>query len=400
LTEERAANARPLAGITVVALEQAVAAPFATRQLADLGARVIKIERPDGGDFARHYDATVKGLSSYFVWLNRSKQSLTLDLKRPEGARVMAQLLERADVFVQNLAPGAAERLDIAPAALRRRYPRLIVCTVSGYGADGPFASKKAYDLLVQGEVGLVSITGSETEPAKAGISVADVAAGMYAYSGILTALLARHATGAGTALDVSLFDALGEWMSHAAYYTGYGGTPPARTGADHASIAPYGPIRAADGARILIGVQNDREWRRFCSEVLGWPEMAVDPRFRTNTLRVKNRQALHIAIESTLGSLAAAEIAGRLEAAGIASARINSMGEYLEHPQLAERDVWREIGSPAGPLRALVPPARLEGIEPTMGSVPSLGEHTDIILEELGIGRDTIAEWRKAGVI
>jgi itaconate CoA-transferase len=400
LNEQRASRARPLAGITVVAIEQAVAAPFATRQLADLGARVIKIERPDGGDFARHYDATVKGLSSYFVWLNRTKESLTLDIKRPEGARVLAQLFERADVVVQNLAPGAAARLGIAPATLRSRYPRLIVCTVSGYGSDGPFASRKAYDLLVQGEVGLVSITGSDAEPAKAGISVADIAAGMYAYSAILAALLARHATGGGTTIDVSLFDALGEWMSHAAYYTGYGGSPPARTGADHASIAPYGPIRAADGARVLVGVQNDREWRRFCADVLGWPEMADDDRFRTNALRVKNRQALHIVIESTLGSLPAAAIAARLEAAGIASGRVNSMHDYLEHPQLVARDVWREIGSPAGPVRALVPPVRLEGIEPAMGSVPALGEHTGLILEELGIARETIAAWRKAGVI
>jgi itaconate CoA-transferase len=390
----------PLAGITVVAVEQAVAAPFATRQLADLGARVIKIERPDGGDFARHYDATVNGLSSYFVWLNRSKESVTLDLKHPEGARLLEQLLGRADVFVQNLAPGAAGRLGVAPAALRARHPRLIVCTVSGYGVGGPFASKKAYDLLVQGEAGLLSITGTDEEPAKAGISVADIAAGMYAHSGILTALIQRGTNGRGTTLDVSLFDALGEWMSHAAYYTGYGGSAPQRTGADHASIAPYGPVRGADGKRILIGVQNDREWRRFCADVLGWPGMADDDRFRTNALRVRNRAALHIVIESALGSSTAADIAARLEAAGIAWARVNSVDQYLAHPQLADRDVWREIGSPTGPLRALVPPVRMEGVEPVMGDVPALGQHTDRVLEEIGAGREAIAAWRRAGVI
>ena len=391
---------RPLDGITVVAVEQAVAAPFATRQLADLGARVIKIERPDGGDFARHYDATVKGLASYFVWLNRSKQSVTLDLKRPEASTILARLLERADVFVQNLAPGAADRLGTAPAALRGRHPRLIVCTISGYGSSGPYARKKAYDLLVQSEVGLVSITGSDREPAKAGISVADIAAGMYAYSGILTALLARTTTGRGATLDVSLFDALGEWMSHASYYTAYGGSPPARTGADHSSIAPYGPVRAGDGGQVFLGVQNAREWRRFCSDVLGWPELAEDDRFRTNALRVKNRNALHIVIESTLGSLPAAEIISRLETAGIAYARMNSVPEYLEHPQLAARDCWREIGSPAGPLRALVPPVRMDGVEPVMGDVPALGQHTNAVLEEVGVPRDTIDAWRHEGVI
>jgi len=391
---------RPLAGITVVAVEQAVAAPFATRQLADLGARVIKIERPDGGDFARHYDTTVNGLSSYFVWLNRSKQSITLDLKRPEAAPILSRLIERADVFVQNLAPGAADRLGTTPAALRSSHPRLIVCSVSGYGSSGPFAAKKAYDLLVQAEVGLVSITGTDAEPAKAGISVADIAAGMYAYSGVLTALLGRAATGVGATIDVSLFDALGEWMSHAAYYTSYGGSPPGRTGTDHASIAPYGPIRAADGSRVLVGVQNDREWRRFCSDVLGWPEIADDDRFRTNVLRVRNRQALHIVIESTLGSLPASDIAARLEAAGIASARLNSVAEYLHHPQLSERDVWREVGTPGGPVRALLPPVRMDGVEPVMGDVPALGQHTDDVLEELGVDAPTIERWRRTGVI
>jgi len=389
----------PLAGITVVALEQAVAAPLATRHLADLGARVIKIERPDGGDFARHYDAAVKGLSSYFVWLNRSKQSLTLDLKRPEAMEVLARLLARADVFVQNLAPGAADRLGLAPAALRDRHPRLIVCTVSGYGAAGPYAAKKAYDLLVQSEVGLVSITGTPDAAAKAGISAADIAAGMYAYSGILTALLARAATGRGATIDVSLFDALGEWMAQPAYYTMYGGAPPPRSGAAHATIAPYGPVRAADG-EIVVAVQNAREWTRFCAGVLGWPELDDDDRFRTNALRVKNRDALHLVIESTLGPLPIADIVARLERAGIAYARVNGVAGFVEHPQLVARDVWRDVDSPAGAIRALRPPVRMDGVEPVMRAVPALGEHTTAILEELGIAPHAIDAWRTAGVI
>ena len=389
----------PLAGITVVALEQAVAAPFATRQLADLGARVIKIERPDGGDFARHYDAAVKGLSSYFVWLNRSKESLTLDLKRPEASAVLERLLARADVFVGNLAPGAADRLGLEAAALRERHPRLIVCTVSGYGAAGPYAGKKAYDLLVQSEVGLVSITGTADARAKAGISVADIAAGMYAYSGILTALIARAASGRGAAIDVSLFDALGEWMSQPAYYTAYGGAPPPRSGAAHASIAPYGPIRAADG-ELVVAVQNAREWARFCADVLGRPELEHDDRFRTNALRVRNRTALHLVIESTLGPLPLAEIVRRLDGAAIAYARMNEVSEYLQHPQLVERDVWRDVDSPAGALRAPLPPVRIEGVDPVMRAVPALGEHTAAILDELGFAPDAIDAWREAGVI
>ena len=389
----------PLSGITVVALEQAVAAPFATRQLADLGARVIKIERPDGGDFARHYDAAVKGLSSYFVWLNRSKESLTLDLKRPEARDVLDRLLRRADVFVQNLAPGAAGRLGTDAAGLRERWPRLVVCNVSGYGTTGPYAAKKAYDLLIQSEVGLVSITGTSDAPAKAGMSVADIAAGMYAYSGILAALLARATTGEGTTVDVSLFDALGEWMSHAAYYTAYGGASPHRTGAEHASIAPYGPIRGADG-EVFVAVQNAREWARFCAGVLEWPQLEHDDRFRTNALRVANRNALRLAIESTLGPLPLADIIVRLEAAGIAYARMNSVAEYLQHPQMIERNVWREIDSPAGALRAATPPVRMEGVDPVMRAVPALGQHTDLILEELDFSRDTIDAWRAAGVI
>jgi itaconate CoA-transferase len=390
----------PLKGITVVSVEQAVAAPFATRQLADLGARVIKIERPDGGDFARGYDTTVKGLSSYFVWLNRSKESLTLDLKRPECAAVLTQLLSRADVFVQNLAPGASDRLGTTPAALRALHPRLIVCSVSGYGSSGPYAAKKAYDLLVQSEVGLVSITGTADAPAKVGISVADIAAGMYAYSGILTALLARTTTGTGTSLEVSLFDALTEWMGQPAYFTAYSGAPPPRSSANHASIAPYGPFHAGDGGWVYLGIQNAREWTRFCADVLRRPELIDDERFTTNSARVQNRPALHAAIESAFAALTTAQVVERLESARIAWARMNSVGEFLDHAQLAGRDSWREIESPAGPIRATIPPVRMDGVEPAMGAVPALGQHTDSILEELGVAPETIAAWRSEGAI
>ena len=390
----------PLHGITVVSIEQAVAAPFATRQLADLGARVIKIERPDGGDFARGYDTTVKGLSSHFVWLNRSKESLTLDLKRPEAQRVLARLLERADVFVQNLAPGAADRLGASPAGLRAHYPRLVVCSVSGYGSSGPYSQKKAYDLLVQSEVGLISITGTQETPSRVGISIADIAAGMYAYSGVLTALLARTASGEGTTIEVSLFDALAEWMGYAAYYTAYGGSAPPRSGPDHASIAPYGPFRSREGGDVYLGIQNAREWTRFCADVLRVPDLADDQRFRTNSSRVEHRVALHEAIEAVFRDLSAPEIIERLEAARIAYARLNSVAEFVEHPQLTARDCWRDIESPVGPLRALVPPVRMEGVEPVMNAVPSLGQHSQTILEELGFDSDTIARWRKEGTI
>jgi itaconate CoA-transferase len=389
----------PLSGITLVAVEQAVAAPFATRQLADLGARVIKIERPDGGDFARSYDTTVKGLSSYFVWLNRSKESLTLDLKQPEAGRVLARLLERADVFVQNLAPGAADRLGTAASDLRARYPRLVVCNISGYGSGGPYAQKKAYDLLVQSEVGLLSITGTEGTPCKVGISVADIAAGMYAYSGILTALLVRASTGQGTLLEVSLFDALAEWMGFAAYYTAYGGSPPPRTGPHHASIAPYGPFQTGDGGQIYLGLQNAREWTRFCAGVLRRPALEDDERFRSNSLRVRHRQALHEAIEAVFRELPAAAIIDRLESAGIAWARMGSVAELVDHPQLSARNAWREVESPVGLLRALVPPVRMEGTDPLMAAIPSLGQHTEGILQELGFDSDTIAGWRERGM-
>jgi crotonobetainyl-CoA:carnitine CoA-transferase CaiB-like acyl-CoA transferase len=389
-----------LDNITVVSLEQAVAAPFATRQLADLGARVIKIERPGTGDFARGYDTTVKGLSSYFVWLNRSKESITLDLKRPGGREILERLLERADVFVQNVAPGAADRLGTSPADLRARFPNLIVCSVSGYGTSGPYADRKAYDLLVQSEAGLVSVTGSPDEPAKAGISVADIAAGMYAYSGILTALIARASHGRGAAVEVSLFDALGEWMSAPAYYTMYGGQAPERSGPSHASIAPYGPVRTKDSRTLLIGVQNDAEWQRLCAEVLQWPELARDERFATNPARVANRGALDDAIARLTSLVTAKQLVTRLDAARIAHAGMSSMADFVAHPQLAARGRWREVASPAGTLRALAPPVQLDDVEPVMGPVPALGAHTDAILSELNFSRDQIAAWRREGTI
>jgi itaconate CoA-transferase len=389
----------PLHGVTVVAIEQAVAGPFATRQLADLGARVIKIERPDGGDFARAYDTSVRGMASHFVWLNRSKESLTLDLKRPEATAVLQRLLEGADVFLQNLAPGAIDRLGLGTEALRTRYPRLIVCNLSGYGTSGPYAEKKAYDLIIQSEVGMLSVTGTESTPSKVGVSIADISAGMYAYSGILTALLARKDTDAGTVVDVALIDTLGEWMGYAAYYTEYGGTQPPRTGASHATIAPYGPYRTCDGT-IIVAVHSSREWAEFCARVLQQPALAQDPRFQTNVLRVQHREALTDAIEGVLVHLPSAEVLRRLETANIANARVNSIREYLQHPQLAARECWREVDSPAGPIRAFVPPVRMQDVEPVMGAVPALGQHSKAILEELEFDRDTIARWARDGII
>jgi len=391
---------RPLEGITVVSLEHAVAAPFATRQLADLGARVIKIERPDGGDFARGYDSAVKGLSTYFVWLNRSKESLTLDLKRPEAGDVLARLLERADVFVQNLAPGAAERLGTDAGRLRRRLPRLIVCNVSGYGSSGPYARKKAYDMLVQSEVGLLSITGSADAPAKVAISIADIAAGMYAYSSVLAALLARARTGGGTTIEVSLFDALAEWMSQPAYQAAYTGAAPRRSGAHHATIAPYGPFRCADGRDIFFGIQNPREWTRFCADVLLQPAVADAARFSTNARRVEHRPALHAVIDGVFRTLTQEEAIDRLDRAQIAWAAMNGVTEFVRHPQLVERGRWCTIDSPAGALQALVPPAAIEGVEPVMGAVPALGAHTDAILADLGFPARIVGAWRKEGVI
>jgi itaconate CoA-transferase len=390
----------PLEGITVISLEQAVAAPFATRQLADLGARVIKIERPDVGDFARGYDETVQGMASHFVWLNRSKESLTLDLKHPEARQIVQQLLEDADVFIQNLAPGATERLGLGPEQLSQRYPRLIVCGVSGYGTSGPYRDKKAYDLLVQCETGLVSVTGMPETPSKVGISIADTAAGMYAFTGILTALYQRERTGRGTVLDISMFEALGEWMGYAAYYTAYGGTPPPRTGASHATIAPYGPFRAGDGKQVNLGLQNEREWARFCTLVLEQPEMATDPRFDSNARRVANREALHASIDAVFSQFTIEEVVARLDRAQIANARMNSMQEFWDHPQLQARERWREVDSPVGPLKALLPPVAIRDVEPRMDPIPALGEQTEQILCALGYQDEQICRLRAKKVI
>jgi itaconate CoA-transferase len=390
----------PLHGLTVISLEQAVAAPFATRQLADLGARVIKIERPDGGDFARSFDRTVKGLSSYFVWLNRSKESLTLDLKRPEAQHVLGRLLERADVFVQNLAPGAVDRLGASAAELRGRHPRLITCSISGYGTSGPLAHKKAYDMLVQAEAGVVSLTGTPDTPSRVGISIADIGAGMYAYSGILAALLGRATTGQGATIDVSLFDALAEWMSAPAYYTAYGGVEPPRSGDAHATIAPYESFVSGDGIAIYLAIQNAREWQRFCEHVVGEPALVDDPRFESNAARVRHREALHALIAGVFAQTSGADLIDRLESAGIAYARRNTITEFLEHPQLTERDRWSHVGSAAGLLRVMKPPVQVDGIEAVMGDIPSLGEHSERILSELEFDTRTIAAWRAEKII
>jgi itaconate CoA-transferase len=390
---------RPLEGITVVSLEQAVAAPFATRQLADLGARVIKIERPGGGDFARGYDATVRGMSSSFVWLNRSKESLTLDLKRPEAKAVLHRLLEKADVFVQNLAPSATERLGFFTAELRKKYPRLIICDLSGYGSSGPYRDKKAYDLLIQAEAGLISITGTEQTPSKAGISIADISCGMYGYTGILTALFVRSQTGEGVALETSLFDSLAEWMSYASYYS-LGGAAPPRTGASHATIAPYGPSPSGDGKIVYLGLQNEREWKRFCEVVLQNPQLASDPQFDSNAKRVQNRQQLDRVIQEVFCKLTAAEIMARLESAQIAYSQMNTIQEFMEHPQLKARNRWVTVGSPAGPLPALLPPVKMENVEPVMSAVPAVGQQTDAILAELGFSSEMIADWRATSII
>jgi itaconate CoA-transferase len=377
---------RPLEGLTVVSIEQAVAAPFATRQLADLGARVIKVERPGPGDFARDYDETVNGMSSHFVWLNRSKESIALDLKTEQGREAMEALVSRADVFVQNLAPGAAERLGLGAAALRARHPRLVHVSISGYGTGGPYTTKKAYDLLVQCEAGLVSVTGTAEEPVKVGVSVADIAAGMYAYSGVLTALLRRGNTGEGATVEISMLEALGEWMGFPMYYAWYGGKDPVRSGASHAAIAPYGPFPCAGGEQVFLGIQNEREWAIFCDKVLGAADLATDARFSTNTLRVSHRDDLTAEIARAFADVSADEAMERLETAGIANAKLRDLKAFVEHEQLAARNRWREVPSPVGPLKALVPPATLDGDEPVMAPIPGPGEHTQQILAELGL--------------
>jgi itaconate CoA-transferase len=391
---------RPLEGITVVALEQVIAGPFATRQLAELGARVIKIERPGSGDAARGYDRTVRGLSSHFVWVNRSKESLTLDVKRPEAKQILDKLIAGADVFLQNLAPGAVERLGLGEAELRKKHPRLIWCGISGYGTAGPYASKKAYDLLVQCEAGVLSVTGTPEAPAKAGIPVADISAGMYAFSSILAALLRRERSGEGATLDITMLESLGEWMGFPAYFTAYGGSAPARSGAHHATLAPYGPFAAADGGTVFISVQNEREFDAFCDRVLRKQPVKEDPRFSTAPARLQNRGALHAEIESCFTKLTTAEVIERLEAADIANARLNDMQGFWRHPQLEARGRWTKVGSPSGELAALKPPFNLDGMEPRMAAVPALGEHSRRILQELGYGAREIERLAAAGVI
>jgi len=391
---------RPLEGITVVALEQVIAGPFATRQLAELGARVIKIERPGSGDAARGYDRTVKGLSSHFVWTNRSKESLALDVKHPAAKAILEKLLLKADVFLQNLAPGAVERLGLGSDELRRRHPRLIWCGISGYGPAGPYASKKAYDLLVQCEAGVLSVTGTPEAPSKAGIPVADIAAGMYAFSSILAALLRRGRTGEGATMDITMFEALGEWMGFPAYFTAYGGEAPPRSGAYHATIVPYGPFRAGDGGTVFLSVQNEREFARFCEGVLKKPQLTKDSRFSSSPARRKNRDAMHGEIDSVFKQLKTSEVIERLETADIANARLNDMGGFWRHPQLEARGRWAKVGSPAGEIDALKPPFNLSGFEPRMDAVPALGEHSRAILSELGYGEREIEALAASGAI
>jgi itaconate CoA-transferase len=389
----------PLAGVRVLALEQAVAGPLCTRHLADLGADVIKIERLGGGDFARRYDTAVKGLSSYFVWLNRGKRSLTLDMKHPEASGILEQLVASSDVLVQNLGPGAINRLGFAPERLRREYPALVITTISGYGSGGPYESRKAFDLLLQGETGVIATTGNGDQLAKLGISVGDIGAGVYGAMGTLAALYERRATGQGRIVETSLFDALSEWMGYPAYFTLYGGEPPARAGVRHATVVPYGSYTCADGA-VLFAVQSEWQWKAFCGTVCGHPEWEIDKRFNTSAQRRVNRNVLEAMIEETFSTLSRAEVERRLEAADIPFGSVNEVAEFVAHPQLAARGRWREVGSPAGPLRAIVPPIDLEGMPPRMEAIPDVGDHTDEVLAGLGYDPAAIARMREQGVV
>jgi itaconate CoA-transferase len=392
---------RPLEGLTVVTLEHAIAAPFATRQLADLGARVIKVERPGVGDFARGYDERVRGMASHFVWTNRSKESLTLDVKHPEAQTILRRLIvEQADVVVQNLAPGAAARLGLSYAELSALKPEIIVCDISGYGSDGPYRDKKAYDLLIQSESGFLSVTGTEEEPSKAGSSIADISAGMYAYSNVLAALLHRQKTGRGQHLDISMLESLVEWMNYPLYYAIDGAPPPRRTGASHATIYPYGPFPAGDGKVVMLGLQNEREWAVFCDKVLLQPALAKDERFASNSRRSAARDELRRIILAAFADLCAEQVIERLDAAQIANAHVNDMHAVWAHPQLAARKRWREVDTSVGPVPALLPPGSWEEAEPRMDAVPALGEHSEAILATLGYSPSRIAELRSAGVI
>ena len=392
---------QPLKGITVVSLEHAIAAPFATRQLADLGARVIKVERPNGGDFARKYDERAKGMSSHFVWTNRSKESLTLDLKDPEALATLKLLIsQEADVLVQNLAPGAAKRMDLSYEDLSKSKPGIIVCDISGYGSDGPYANKKAYDLLIQSEAGFLSTTGTQDQVAKAGISIADISAGMYAYTNILAALMHRQQTGQGQCIDISMMESLSEWMSYPLYYAMDGAEPPARAGASHASIYPYGPFEAGDAKVVMLGLQNEREWLVFCEKVLLNEQLARDERFNTNTKRSEARETLKALIVQVFSSMTAAQVSERLEEAGIANAQVNAMAEVWSHEQLAHRNRWALIETPVGEMPALIPPGSWSQGPPRMDPVPEVGEHTDSILRNLGKTNLQIDQMRARGSI
>ncbi len=391
---------RPLDGITVVTLEHAIAAPFCTRQLADLGARVIKIERPGTGDFARAYDSRVKGLASHFVWTNRSKESLTLDVKHMNSKGILKKLVGQADVLVQNLAPGAAARLGLSYTELQATNPRLIVCDISGYGDDGPYRDRKAYDLLIQSEAGFLSVTGSADEPAKAGNSIADIAAGMYAYTNILAALIQRGKTGKGCRIDISMLESMAEWMSYPLYYAFEGATPPPRAGAAHATIYPYGPFPAGDGKSVMLGLQNEREWQAFCDKVLLNSALCLDDRFATNASRNTNRSVLAAIIHEVFAALSVEQVIARLDAAGIANARMNEMQDLWDHAQLRARQRWTEVMTPAGTIPALLPPGKTDAFSPRMEAVPALGQHTDSILAEFGFAPVEIAALRASGAV
>ena len=394
---------RPLDGITVVSLEHAIAAPFCTRQLADLGARVIKIERPGVGDFARAYDQRVDGMASHFVWVNRSKESLTLDLKQPAALAILKQLLEKADVLVQNLAPGAAARMGLGFEDLKTQHPSLIVCDISGYGDNGPYRDKKAYDLLIQSEAGFLSVTGTPDEPSKSGNSIADIAAGMYAYTNILAALMQRDkrgGTGQGAHIDVSMLEALTEWMGFPLYYAYQGATPPPRSAASHATIYPYGPFAAGDGGTIMLGLQNEREWVVFCDVVLGQAALAKDVRFDSNAKRNEHREALKAIILKTFASMTTEQVAAKLDEAQIANARMNDMAQVWAHPQLAARERWAQVATPVGSIPALLPPGRNSSFEYRMDAVPAVGQHTELVLRELGHGDASMAALKASNAI
>lgn len=390
----------PLSGVTVLSLEHAVAAPFATRQLADLGARVIKVERTGSGDFARQYDESVDGLASYFVWLNRSKESISIDVKTDEGMQLLHRIADSADVIVQNLGPGAAARLGLGAAEVRARDARKIVLSITGWGSTGPWADRKAYDLLVQCETGLVSLTGTPDEVAKVGVSIADIAAGMYGFSGVLAALYQRQATGEGATLEVSLFEALAEWVGQPAHFTAGAGRQPGRFGAQHATIAPYGPFTAADGHVFLLAIQNEPEWNRLCEIVFDDPELAQDSRFGSNTLRVQHRDLVNEKVGGHFARMNTGELSDRLGKAKIAFGGVNTVEEFLEHPVLEGRDRWRTVATEAGPVRALLPPIQLDDEEARMDPVPKLGQHSTALAAEFGFDQDAIERMVQSGAL